>query len=194
MGTQIDQDATTILSLLAGAPRSEYVAAADIATKTGLTPDRVNDAVALLVQATLAEWLQTMGTAPFDFSEAMITPRGRLEAQRTTAERAVERPQSERASSQRGAAIQLFISHASDDVDSREGWSSWSVPPYACPQRRLGALVWTGIDFQRAPIRTSSFGKRCMIRCPSSELCHTRVSDPCMCSSNSERGGEPGRT
>jgi hypothetical protein len=38
--------------------------------------------MALLVEAGHAEWIQTFGTAPFDFAEAMITSRGRYEWQR----------------------------------------------------------------------------------------------------------------
>jgi hypothetical protein len=141
MATQIDQDATSILSLLAGAPRNEYVTAAEIARKADLPPNRVNDAVALLVEAAFAEWLQTMGTAPFDFGEAMITPRGRREAQRITAEAATDRPESESPSSQEGAAIQLFISHASDDVELA---------------RRLVVLVSAALRLPATTIRCTS--------------------------------------
>ena len=82
MATEIDIDATMILNVLAGAPRGEYVAARVLAEQTGLAPDRVNDAVSLLVEAGYVEWNQLMGTAPFDFSGAIITVRGRRERQR----------------------------------------------------------------------------------------------------------------
>jgi hypothetical protein len=84
MTTQIDQDAVTLLQALASEPRDTYVGGADLATKTGLEPGRINDAMSLLVDSGLAEWLQVMGTAPYDFGEAMITARGRYELQRAT--------------------------------------------------------------------------------------------------------------
>jgi hypothetical protein len=84
MSTEIDRDATQILRVLATAPRNEYVTGPQLATETGLHPDRINDAVALLVNAGNAEWIQVMGTAPFDFGDVMITSRGRHEIQRQT--------------------------------------------------------------------------------------------------------------
>ena len=55
--TQIDKDATTILGVLADASRDDYVDRNVIAEKAGLPPDRVNDAMALLVDAGHAEWI-----------------------------------------------------------------------------------------------------------------------------------------
>ncbi len=83
--TQIDRDAIVILEVLEAAPRGEYVDRNDIAQRAALPPDRVNDAMALLVDAGQAEWIQTFGTAPFDFNAAMITSRGRYERQRVRA-------------------------------------------------------------------------------------------------------------
>ncbi|MGA2261263.1 MAG: hypothetical protein ABSH28_07500 [Acidobacteriota bacterium] len=83
--TQIDRDAIKILGVLANAPRGEYVDRNDVARLSGLPPDRVNDAVALLVEAGHAEWNQTFGTAPYDFNDVMITSRGRYEQQRIAA-------------------------------------------------------------------------------------------------------------
>jgi hypothetical protein len=85
LATQIDTDATTLLGILARAPHDTFVEAVQLQQQTGLDAGRINDALAILVEAGLAEWLQTFGTAPFDFSEAMITPRGRYEHQRTEA-------------------------------------------------------------------------------------------------------------
>jgi len=112
MAVQIDDDAKLILTVLNEAPRNDFVEAADIAAKTGLAPERVNDATAILVEAGLVEWLQVMGTAPFDFADAMITPQGRRALQASAAARAELRtdktgePQ-----------VRLFISHASDDAE-----------------------------------------------------------------------------
>ena len=80
--TQIDHDATTILRVLAEMPRDEYITGPDLATRSGLSSGRINDAVTLLVDAGYVEWVQVMGTAPYDFGEAAITPRGRYECQR----------------------------------------------------------------------------------------------------------------
>lgn len=45
---------------------------------TGLTPEEINDAVSILLDAGLVEWLQVLGTAPFDFANVWITPRGKV--------------------------------------------------------------------------------------------------------------------
>jgi len=87
--TQIEQDAERVLDMLASQPRDEFVPGPEIATATNLSPDRVNDAVALLVDGGYAEWLQTFGTAPFDFSDVYLTSRGRYEQQRIRAARDV---------------------------------------------------------------------------------------------------------
>jgi len=65
-----------------GVARGDYVDAATLAEAANLTPDRLSDAVAFLVEAGYSEWIQTFGTAPFDFADAMITVRGRYESQR----------------------------------------------------------------------------------------------------------------
>ena len=85
METQIDHDARAILRLLASKPRDEFVPAPEIAAATNLPPERVDDAVARLVDSGYAEWVQTFGTAPFDFADAYITARGRYESQRLEA-------------------------------------------------------------------------------------------------------------
>ena len=82
---QIDRDAATLLNVLAEAPRDDYVDRNDVAKLSGLTPERINDAVALLVDSGYAEWIQTFGTAPYDFNAVSITSRGRYENQRLAA-------------------------------------------------------------------------------------------------------------
>jgi hypothetical protein len=115
MSTQIERDARIILSVLAAAPRNAYVPATDIASNSQLSPDRVNDGTAMLVEYGWAEWSQVMGTDPFDFGEAMITSRGRREFQ-TTAAAAEESKKAPEPTAAR-QSIQLFISHSSDDVE-----------------------------------------------------------------------------
>ena len=100
--TQIDRDALRILQVLDEAPRGDYVDRNDVASRSGLTAERVNDAVALLVDLGWAEWEQTFGTAPFDFNCVVITARGRYERQRqspcpmTCKEPVVKRPRASR--------------------------------------------------------------------------------------------------
>lgn len=118
MSTQIELDGDLILRELAQAARDEYVEAATLALKTGLEPSRINDAAAHLVDQGLAEWLQTMGTAPYDFGDITITPRGRLQVQRLKASetsRGGSRDSLRTASSPLG--IKLFISHSSADAE-----------------------------------------------------------------------------
>jgi hypothetical protein len=83
--TQMDQDATAILKVLAEAPRDEHVDRNEVSHLSGLDPERVNDAVALLVDAGLVEWILTFGTVPYVFNSARITSRGRYEYQRLSA-------------------------------------------------------------------------------------------------------------
>jgi hypothetical protein len=103
--TQIDMDASIILKLLAESPRNKYVDREDVSQLSDLPPERVNDAVALLVNSGFAKWIQTFGTAPYDFNAAIITSRGRYEHQRleADAEQVAARPSFEDAGSIRTA-------------------------------------------------------------------------------------------
>lgn len=116
MATQIDVDSATILRALADAPRGEYVEARTLADRTGLTPDRVNDAMSLLVESGFVEWNQVFGTAPFDFGDATITARGRRELQKFDSSTESSREANGRGD-QPQAGLRLFISHASDDAE-----------------------------------------------------------------------------
>jgi hypothetical protein len=104
METQIDRDSRLILRLLASKPRDEFVPAEDIAMHTNLSSERVNDAVARLVDSGYAEWIRTFGTAPFDFADGYITSRGRYEDQRLDALDATAR------SEERGKASSVGVS------------------------------------------------------------------------------------
>jgi len=53
---------------------------------TGLSPQEINDAMSILIDADYVEWLQYLGTAPFDFGHVWITPRGKLEYERAKEE------------------------------------------------------------------------------------------------------------
>ena len=84
--TQADRDAATVLGVLAKAPRDQYVDRNEVGRLSGLSPERVNDAVAWLVGSGYVEWIQTFGTAPYDFNAVSITSRGRYENQRLAAD------------------------------------------------------------------------------------------------------------
>jgi len=49
---------------------------------TKLTPQEINDAVSILFGAGYVDWLQELGTHPFDFACVWITPRGKVEYER----------------------------------------------------------------------------------------------------------------
>ena len=74
-----------ILEALAKAKRDKmgeaWVSAAQLQKDTGLSPADLNDAVEILVGDGLVKWLQCLGTAPYKFVQATITPRGRLSLQ-----------------------------------------------------------------------------------------------------------------
>lgn len=53
---------------------------------TKLSPQEINDGVSILIDAGYVEWLQYLGTAPFDFGHVWITPRGKLEYERAKKE------------------------------------------------------------------------------------------------------------
>lgn len=57
---------------------------------TKLAPNEVNDAASVLVDNGYAEWLQEMGTHPYDFSNIIITPRGKVEYERAVEEARVK--------------------------------------------------------------------------------------------------------
>jgi hypothetical protein len=84
MTTRIENDATKIMSFLAGLPHDDWATGEQIASETGLPPSAINDAMTLLVDVGFAEWLQALGTHPFMFMQAQITPRGRYELERLT--------------------------------------------------------------------------------------------------------------
>jgi hypothetical protein len=141
MSTQIDQDATLILRVLAEAPRNEYVDGQKLASETGLDPDRINDAVSLLVDAGHAEWNQVFGTAPFDFGDAMITPRGRYEFQRLAQPVVTSAPTPGGGSAPSTSTVRLFVSHCSDDAELAS---------------RLVALFRVALNLPTSAIRCSS--------------------------------------
>ena len=74
-----------VLEVLAKAKRDKmgeaWVSAAQLQKVTGLSPADLNDAVDILVGNGLVKWLQHLGTAPYKFGLAAITPRGRLSLQ-----------------------------------------------------------------------------------------------------------------
>ncbi len=82
----VQEDASKILRTLFEQPREEGgfadFSGSDLTEETNLSPDEINDAVTILVESDQAEWLQTLGTGPYDFNSVWITPRGRYEFER----------------------------------------------------------------------------------------------------------------
>ena len=87
MSNAIQNNANFILRALAVQPRQEGVntelSGPELSQITSLAPNEINDAITVLREAGLIEWLQTLGTGPYDFNVVWITPRGRYEYERT---------------------------------------------------------------------------------------------------------------
>jgi hypothetical protein len=88
MPVSLQEAATKILLLLAKVrersdSRGEIEGAA-LSEIAGLTPHDINDAVALLERSGYVEWIQFLGTAPYEFGQVWITPLGRYEAERVS--------------------------------------------------------------------------------------------------------------
>lgn len=92
----IEENAKLILGFLAAQERNDigvsYVAGEKIAEGTGLSPDDINDAITILVDSGLADWVRVMGTAPYIFGDVGITPRGRYEYEGMKSDKAAEQP------------------------------------------------------------------------------------------------------
>lgn len=86
MANTIEQNADTILHTMIDQPREKVefpnLSGNELRELTNLSPEEINDAVTILVQAGLAQWLQALGTTPYDFMAVGITPRGRYEYER----------------------------------------------------------------------------------------------------------------
>jgi hypothetical protein len=79
----IEENAEKVLNALANAPRRAWLSGVDLTKSTGINePDEINDAMRILVDAGPVEWIQTLGTHPYRFLQAQISPRGRYEAER----------------------------------------------------------------------------------------------------------------
>lgn len=86
MSDNIEKNSSTILSFLVSVPRGEGSTSsstgAEIEDSTGLSANEINDAVTILYESGFVDWLQTFGTAPYDFNQVEVTARGRYEAER----------------------------------------------------------------------------------------------------------------
>ncbi len=87
MTKSIRENAAIILETLATSPRDSFggaeVSGDQLAERTSLSAFEINDAVSLLVNSGYAEWIQTLGTAPYEFHSVSITPLGRYEFERS---------------------------------------------------------------------------------------------------------------
>ncbi len=81
----IKENVKKVLEALAKAERDAmgeaWVSATQLQKDTELSPADLNDAIEILVGDGLVKWRQHMGTDPYKFAQATITPRGRLSLQ-----------------------------------------------------------------------------------------------------------------
>ena len=75
----IQSNSTKILHFLNSKGTGSYCSGQEIKSKTGLSPDDINDAIEILESYGHVELIKVMGTAPYRFGEAAITAHGRLE-------------------------------------------------------------------------------------------------------------------
>jgi hypothetical protein len=96
MPTEMEKDATLALGIIAQYGTDEkdsqrgrhMMLASQLKELTGLTPERLNDAMELLERNGYVELLRTLGSNPFSFKFATATPMGRFEFQRLESLRA----------------------------------------------------------------------------------------------------------
>lgn len=90
MAKSIQENAANILESLATFQRDSFgraeITGDQLAGRTNLSAVEINDAVSLLVGSNYAEWVQTIGTAPYRFHTISITPLGRYEYERLLAQ------------------------------------------------------------------------------------------------------------
>jgi hypothetical protein len=82
----IQQDLTTVLVELTKQKQFEQTDGQALADALGMSPERLNHAVAILQDNGYVKAHSYMGTAPFDFGTVEITPQGRYEVERAEAE------------------------------------------------------------------------------------------------------------
>ena len=114
MATQMEQDASAILQTLVEWSEQEddpnfgnyEVSGSELEAKLSIPARRINDSVKLLYDRGLIDWLQTNGTAPYDFNRVWPSTEGRLTYQQalTQAEPSSSTP-----------AYDVFLSHSSLD-------------------------------------------------------------------------------
>ena len=93
MADTIEENAAIILRALSSQGTDEMgramLSGSDLTEITDLLPAQINNAATILVEGGLAEWVQTLGTAPYIFHEIGITPRGRYEFERLEQDKTV---------------------------------------------------------------------------------------------------------
>jgi hypothetical protein len=84
--TELESNANSILKLLHDLSEKrgvdDFISAEYIQKTTGLSPLQINHAVELLKSNGFVQWLQTLGTAPYNFAFVQLTARGEYEFQR----------------------------------------------------------------------------------------------------------------
>jgi DNA-binding MarR family transcriptional regulator len=117
MADTIEENAAIVLAYLSGLPEAGYVRAEQIATETGLTPQQVNDAAAILEDDRFVKLTRTLGTHPYAFQALRVTPQGRHRHEQSQRSSAPARITASTTTNQPSASmLKLFISHSSKDV------------------------------------------------------------------------------
>ena len=98
MATEIQEGANAVLKVMVEWTEADndpnvgryQVFGPELQSKLGISPARINDAVAYLVNQGYLEHLRTMGTALYDFREVWLTIDGRVAYQETQVGHPVE--------------------------------------------------------------------------------------------------------
>jgi predicted nucleotide-binding protein len=84
--SRIDANMSIVLKVLVEKPRDStgvaWMSGQDLQKVTGLSPTDINDALAILDSSGMVQLNRYLGTAPFNFGEAAISPKGRYEQER----------------------------------------------------------------------------------------------------------------
>lgn len=81
----VKQDTAKVLGTLYDLGHGASPQGEELSRLTDLPPERLNDAISILELSGYVRPLRTLGTAPFDFHQASLTPSGRYEWERAVA-------------------------------------------------------------------------------------------------------------
>ena len=170
----IKDDATTLLIRLAQLQRThpnlrtEYIGGPELNKLLPIGPERLSDAVALLEESGYVDVLKTFGTAPYDFSDVMVTSRGRFEAERLAEQLWNPRTRQRKYQHQSTDPQRATIVRIPPLCDSHSRWVRLSALPSPIGRRQPRSRgcepadrgVWSSVGFQVLRFRTIAFGDR----------------------------------